>query len=141
MNKGTTTITKFARYVVVGVASNVTAYLAYLGLTAIGVPYVLAMTLVYCMALIFSFSINRQWTFQDTGAIDKRLIMRYLQCYGLGYIANAVMLVVLVTYLGVSHKIAQACLIIIIACGLFQAQRKWVFVAGQGAKSIAIQLE
>lgn len=128
MSTGTTTITKFARYVLVGVASNVSAFIAYLGLTAVGVPYVLAMTLVYCMALLFAFSANRKWTFQSSGAVDRRLIVRYLQCYGVGYIVNAVMLVVLVNHFGMNHRVAQGCLIILIACGLFQAQRKWVFV-------------
>lgn len=124
-----TTVAEFARYVIVGLASNIIAYIAYLLLKAAGVAYVLAMTLAYCFVLIFTFSANRKWTFRGATGVDKRFVVRFLQCYGLAYLVNAGMLMILVAHYGVSHQIAQGCLIILIAIGLYHAQRKWVFVS------------
>ncbi len=116
------------RYGVVGLASNGLLYLAYLGMTAWGIPPKLAMSLAYLAGVVQTFVFNRHWTFRS--AVNPRsALLRYGLAYGLGYGLNWLGLRVFVDGQGYPHQFVQGLLIFGIAMLLFLLQRRWVFAA------------
>jgi putative flippase GtrA len=119
-------LTQILRFAAVGLSSNGLLYLAYLGLTAIGVSPRSAMTLAYGAGVLQTFAFNRRWTFRHRGA-GRPALIRYAATYILGYFINLVGLIVLVGRLGFPHQIVQAGMIISLAVLTFLLQRYWVF--------------
>jgi len=120
--------TQFIRYAIVGLAINSAGYLLYLALTWSGLGHKFAMTLLYVTGTLLTFVLNRRWTFNHSGAVD-RAILRHWTAYGLGYVVNFLGLLVFVDYLGLPHEIVQGLLILAVAAMLFLLQRYWVFRA------------
>lgn len=126
-----------ARYAAVGVGSNLTLYIAYIGLTSAGVGPKLAMTLVYALGVIASFALNKAWTFRHSGRIAASL-GRYLLAYGAGYLLNLALLALFVDHLGLPHAVVQAAAILGIAALLFVLQRLWVFRSDAAATDAVV---
>lgn len=114
------------RYAVVGVMSNLLCYLAYLGLAALGMDPKLAMSVLYCVAVLQTFVVNRNWTFKHRGS-RRAVFFRYSAAYALGYVLNLSVLYILVDLHAYPHQVIQGMMILIIAAMLFLAQKYWVF--------------
>jgi len=122
---------QFARYVIVGVVSNLVLYSLYLLLTFRGMIYKLAMSLLYALGVLQTFVFNKRWSFGHDGA-HATAFRRYVIAYGAGYVLNFVLLTVLVESAGVPHQLAQGGIFVVVAVLLFLAQRLWVLEkAGQ----------
>lgn len=119
-------LTQFARYVVVGLVSNMIGYLIYLVLTRIGFEPKLAMSLMYGIGVIQTFLFNKRWSFRFSGAATPALV-RYATAYALGYVINLLALMLLVDQAGLPHQLVQGVMIVFVAVMLFLAQRYWVF--------------
>ena len=118
---------EFARFVVVGVVSNVVLFLIYLFMTQIGgLGHKVAATLAYALGALQTFVFNRSWSFRDRGATGPAL-GRYIAVYGLGYALNIFGLVMLVDCAGYAHQWVQGAMIVIVAMLLFMLQKFWVF--------------
>lgn len=117
------------RYVLVGTISNLALYLAYLGLTAMGMEPKTAMSLLFVVGVGQSFLFNKRWTFGYSGAARK-VLPRYALAYGGSYLLNLVLLALLVDGFGWSHQLVQAGAMGLNALLLFLLQRHWVFPQG-----------
>lgn len=114
------------RFVLVGVASNALLYLAYLGITGVGLGHKTAMTLVYVLGVLQTFLVNKIWTFAHLGS-NGQAFLRYLAAYGGCYLLQLTMLYLFVDQLGMYHAIVQGVAICVVACLLFMLQKYWVF--------------
>lgn len=114
------------RYVVIGLLSNAVLYLAYLGLTAVGVGHKSAMTALFGVGTLQTFVFNRRWTFDHDGHVSPSLL-RYLVAYGGCYLLNLALLYVLVDRLGLPHAPIQGLAVLCLAVLLFVLQKFWVF--------------
>ncbi len=117
---------KISRFIVVGIISNGIGYGVYLLITWLGVPYKIAMTLLYCVGVTMSYLGNKKFTFADTQAI-RMTIIKFLMAYIVGYIVQYVILYVLVDRLMIFHAYAQLVGAIVVAGYLFIALRFFVF--------------
>lgn len=117
---------QFLKYALVGFGSNVVLYILYLLITNLGIGHKSAVSVLYLIGVLQTFLFNRSWTFDYKG---RRIgtFWRYMITYATGYLVNISMLVLLVDKMGLPHQIVQAVLIIVIAAGIFGAQRLWVF--------------
>ncbi|MBM3676972.1 MAG: GtrA family protein [Actinobacteria bacterium] len=122
------TRTQFIRFAIVGAASNLVGYLAYLGLVALGVGPKLAMSVVYAGGVLQSFLFNRAWSFRHSGPLGGSFA-RYVASYALGYLANLAVLAIAVDRFGLPHAWVQLAMMGFLAVGLFLMQRLWVFRA------------
>ena len=77
--------TNLWRYAFVGFSSNGILYIAYLGLTLLGIGHITALSLLYVCGVLVTFIANRNWTFGHDGRISKSLI-RYISVYVFGYV-------------------------------------------------------
>lgn len=119
-------IRQLTRYAVIGIASNLAGYFAYLLLTLISVGPKLAMTLVYVTGASVGYFGNRQWTFAHRGEILPTLI-KYGLVHCCGYLMNFIILYIFVDRMSYPHQAVQAVAIIVVASFLFLMFKKVVF--------------
>jgi putative flippase GtrA len=122
------TVAQLLRFGLVGLATNAVGFAIYLGLTQLGTPPMLAMSLVYGAGVLQGFWANRRWTFSFQGAGGPALA-RYCAAYAIGYLVNLGGLYLLAARLGHQHAIVQAAMVFVVAVLLFVLQRYWVFRA------------
>lgn len=119
-------LTQFARYAIVGLASNAIGYGFYILLTRLGLGPKLAMSLLYGIGVLQTFVFNKRWSFRFAGAATPALI-RYATVYALGYVINFLMLMLLVDQAGLPHQWVMAGLVVFMALFFFLGQKFWVF--------------
>lgn len=112
----------------IGVINNVALYGVYILLTFLGVNVLLAMTLVFCGGVLLSWLLNGRFTFKRrlTSVSAKRMGIAYL----VAYVANALFLSVAHYVFYLPHEVIQGMIMVLLAVGLFFAQRHWVFRHG-----------
>ena len=124
------------RYAVVGLASNLILYLAYLCLTYLSVGHKTAMTLLYGVGVLQTFGFNKRWSFRHQGSITPAL-RRYMITYGAGYAVNLLVLWFFVDSLGFPHQWVQGVMVFVIAGLIFLMQKYWVFPHNQIEEEVA----
>lgn len=117
---------QFLRYAAVGLASNLVLYLAYLGLTATGLGYKTAMTMLYVTGVLITFVANRNWSFVHRGLVHTAFV-RYVIAYLLGYMLNFMLLWFAADHLQFPHQGVQAVAVVLVAISLFLMHKYWVF--------------
>ncbi|MDP1653406.1 MAG: GtrA family protein [Rhodocyclaceae bacterium] len=120
------TRTQFVRYALVGLASNLLLYLAYLVLTAGGLDPKSSMSLLYALGVAQTFLFNKRWSFRHGGMLGPAFA-RYCIAYGSGYAVNLLVLILLVDRMGYPHEIVQGVMVLSLAVMLFLLQKFWVF--------------
>jgi putative flippase GtrA len=117
---------QFLRYATVGLFSNGVIFLFYLAITAAGIEHKIAMTLLYMVGVAQTFLFNKRWSFKHRGKYGPEFI-RYCLAYGMGYVLNLIVLMIVVDRLGFPHQVIQGIMIVILAVLLFFLQKFWVF--------------
>lgn len=80
---------QLTRYGIVGITSNLTTYLFFLGFYYAGMPPVVATGVVYVMGVIISYTVNRRWTFQST-SIHAQDLPKFVAAYGIGFVVSLI---------------------------------------------------
>lgn len=114
------------RFIIVGLVSNIVLYLIYLLITALGVRYKIAMTMLYVIGTLQTFVFNARWTFKHTGH-NKASLIKYVVAYGACYLINISALIVFVDRIGLPHQVVQGVMILTITVVMFLLQKFWVF--------------
>lgn len=121
-----TILGQLVRYGSIGAAINIVGYLLYLWLTFNGLDPKTAATISFVFGVVVGFFSHRRFTFRHAGDV-RQPVVKYLLAYLTGYVANMLGLYAMVDVLGYPHEIVQASLIVLIAAGLFMAQKFWIF--------------
>ena len=116
------------RFVIVGLASNLVLYLIYLLITAFGLGYKIAMTLLYVIGTMQTFALNAHWTFKHRGN-NRSSLEKYFLAYGACYLINISALIVFVDRIGLPHRVVQGVMILIITVVMFLLQKFWIFTS------------
>ncbi len=114
------------RWIAAGILLNGILFLAYLGLTDLGLAPSGAMTTTYAIGLCAGFALHRGWSFRHRGSMGPAL-RRHLALHALGYFGNLLALRVGVDGFEAPHAIVQGVTIPALALFFFLAQRFWVF--------------
>ncbi|NCF63044.1 MAG: GtrA family protein [Gammaproteobacteria bacterium] len=117
---------QFFRFVIVGLASNLLLYLAYLLITAMGMGHKTAMSVLYLTGVCLTFAFNRNWTFGHDGRVPAAFA-GYLALYAFGYLVNLFALFMLVDRMGLDHRWVQGVMILALAVFFFLVQKFLVF--------------
>ena len=107
---------RFGRYALVGIGTNGTLYLTFLGLVWLGVAPLAASAMCYVLGVLASYVLNRSWTFASTSS-HARDSVRFLVAYGIGLLVTMISMYLLVDPLG--PAIAQFLTIGITAVAIF----------------------
>lgn len=122
------TLRQLIRYGIVGVMTNVSAYVIFLIIVWLGFPPKLAMTVLYFTCTTFSFLGMKHWAFanQERSGIYK-IIFRFFSVYILGYVLNLMLLTEFAEQFGYSYQVAQAIAIVFMVAYFFIALKLFVF--------------
>lgn len=124
------TLRQLLNFGTIGIVSNALLYCLYLIATSFGVGPKVAMTLVFVLGVLWTYTFNRRLTFQHRGAVAKSAL-RYLGAYGLAYALNLAALALLVDVMGLPHPAVMLSLTAATAALLFVSQKYWVFSANR----------
>lgn len=115
----------FIRYGVVGVGQNALSYGCLLLLLTLGWPAWTATALIYPVAVLVSFIINRAWSFGERQRSRGELV-RYIAVYVMIY-PLAVAAVWAMEHAGLPGWLASAIAMVAAAVGAFVLMNYWVF--------------
>ena len=116
----------------VGATVNGLGLIVYLFLTRSGMGPKLVATICFLGGVAVGFILNRNWTFRDPTYM-RYTLPRYTVAYAVAYAVDIAGLYVFVDRMGYGHEIVQIALVMVIACGLFLAQKYWIFYDTSGA--------
>lgn len=117
---------RLLRYGLVGLASNLAGYLAYLAITWLGGTPKTTMTALYAVGAATGYLGHRGWTFGGDDPV-RRSLPRYLLAHVGGYALNLSLLHVFHDRLGYPHQAVQAVAIVVVAGALFVVLGRFVF--------------
>jgi putative flippase GtrA len=123
------TLRQFGRFAVVGLLNTGLSLVTYIGLLAVGTPYLVASALGFCAGAVTSYVVNRAWTFR-AGTRHAIGLPRYLTVALCGLGTNVALLWLLVDGAELAKVDGQLLVIPFVAVLTFTANRRWTFVDG-----------
>ena len=115
------------RFVVVGGASYVFNIALYtLGL-AVGLHYLPAATVAFCIGFVFNFLLNRRWTFDAVSGSASGQLVRFSCVAAVIVVLDLLLLRLAVGEFGAPKIAAQAVIILLLAPFSFLGNRLWAF--------------
>jgi len=122
------------RFIVNGVASNVTLYGLYVLLIFLELDYRVAATTTYALGIVWNYIVNRLWSWKSSAPIAGSFI-RYILLYVTMYFVHIGLVVVLVELVGISEYLSPLLATSILIVPQFLILNRHVFApkAGPGA--------
>lgn len=120
---------RFLRYGAVGIVTNTSLYVIYLGLLYLGLSPQLAVGLCYGLGVAMSYVLNRSWTFKSAGKHSSDL-PKFLLAYGIGLVFTIWAITVLTRFMPAAW--AQLPNILLTALVIYSALRLLRFGQPQG---------
>jgi putative flippase GtrA len=114
------------KYLAVGTLTNVTGYALYILMTAFGLPAMTAMSMVYTLACLLGFALNRSWTFRNKTR-NQSVFARYVSMQIVGYFTNVTLLMIFYHGFGLPHQSVQLFALVIVAAELYLLSKYFVF--------------
>ncbi len=123
------TIRQVAKFLIVGGTSYVLNLTLYSLALLLGLNYLLAATVAFCLGFTFNFLTNRSWTFAaGTGAVGGQF-MRFCVVAAVILALDLLLLRLAVGEFGIPSVLAQAIVILLLAPLSFAGNRLWAFGA------------
>lgn len=97
---------ELARFVVVGVGSNLLNFLFYFLTHALGAPLVVASVTGYLIGLLNSFWYGKSWVFGDRDRINGKAIFRFVVVYAIGGIGMSAIIEILDRTQGLDYRVS-----------------------------------
>jgi putative flippase GtrA len=116
----------FLNFLVVGMITTIGGYAFYAVLIVSGVNYAVALTLEYLAGTAYGFLMNKRWTFKVQGESGQQA-WRYFALYGLIFLLNMTLLMLLVERWALGPYLAQILLLGFLTLLSFVVQKRWIF--------------
>ncbi len=117
---------QFIRFNLVGVLNTLLTYGIYSGLVYLGVHHLAAVVIEYAFGIVFSYLLNKRFTFAVRGG-GSRMFGRMLLAYIPTLLLNALLLWLLVDRLHWNKYVGQAVALGLVSVLSFIAQKVFVF--------------
>ena len=119
------------KFGIVGASNIFVDVLVYWLLTRSGhLYYILAATISFLVANIWSYFWNRRWTFRDSSPAVIRQYLKFLAANIIAILLNLGVLFVLVDFFGLNDIISKIIASIVVGLINFAINKKWAFGAG-----------
>ncbi len=118
---------QFIRFNIVGVLNTALTYGIYSGLVYIGFHHLVAVVIEYAFGIVFSYLLNKRFTFAVRGPAGSRMFGRMLLAYVPMLLLNALLLWLLIDRLHWNKYAGQAVALGFVSVLSFAAQRVFVF--------------
>ena len=118
---------EFISFNIVGIINTIIIYGIYSLFIFLEFDYRIALFLEYCFGIVFSFLVNRKFTFKHTGRISLRMVVSMIGSYVIVFVLNMALLIVFVEKLFIGKYLAQLFALAISVAVSFFAQKYIVF--------------
>ena len=99
-------VAQLQRFLITGGISTVISYSIFLfSIHLLGLHYILANILAFCISVIFSYNFNKRWSFQAAKQ-QRSHLKRYLTLYLITLLVGSLILKFTVDFLGIAPEIA-----------------------------------
>jgi putative flippase GtrA len=115
------------RYLLVGLSNTAIGFgVIWLTLTGFGFGNIAANVTGYAVAFVWSFALNRTWTFRHQGAMGKGFV-RYASVCAMAYMANLLIVAWLGARLGKPSLLVQLCGVVVYTVLAYLGSRRFAF--------------
>jgi len=119
---------RFIKYAVTGGTAIAIDFMIYYLLTRFGhLPYLLSRAISFGVALVWNFTLNRNWTFQAQAGRVSRQAPRFLVVMGATLLVNLVLMRIGVSYLHLPDLLVFLVVTVLSAIGNFSAHLFWSY--------------
>ena len=122
---------QFIKFGIVGLSNTLISYGVYVGLTYVGVPYVLASVIGFVVSVLNSFFWNNRYVFKKNDGEQRNLwwtlAKTFLAYAGTGLISSNILLVLFVEKMGISKYLAPILSLVITIPLNFVINKFWSF--------------
>lgn len=118
---------QFFKFNFIGIINTVVSYALYAVLVMLGINYILALVADYIAGAIFSFVLNKKYTFKIQKETDKAMLKRALHWVVAIFLINLSLLYALVELSNLDELIAQLIVLVVITAASFLLQKLHVF--------------
>lgn len=115
------------RFGLVGLANTIVGLVVIAALLQVGVGDYLANAVSYAVGLCLSFLLNRSWTFEVRGQIDRGEVQRFLAVFALSFTANLATLTFMRRLGFAENMIGQGAAMAAYSICFFLLSRRFVF--------------
>ena len=130
------TVRQAAKFLVVGGTSYVLNLGLYSLALLLGLHYLMAATIAFCLGFAFNFLTNRSWTFEAGAGAVRGQFLRFCVVAAVILGLDLLLLRLAVGELGVPSVLAQAIVILLLAPLSFAGNRLWAFSARAPAPTL-----
>lgn len=107
---------RLTKYGVVGIITNVIAYIAFVVFVKFSMAPVLASGVVYLLGMVVNYNLNRRWTFKSTNS-HRHDMPRFVLAYGIGLVMTVLTMSILQHI--ISPYLAQIVAVVVAAISIF----------------------
>lgn len=107
------------RFIINGIASNVTLYGLFALLIYVDFDYRVAVTIVYVLGILWNYTVNRLWSWQSEAKVASSFL-KYVILYVLTYFVHLALVVVMVEWIGISTYLAP-----LLSMGILLLPQMW----------------
>lgn len=118
---------EFIKFNIVGITNAVVTYIVYATLVSIGFHYMIALTIDYIVGLLWSFTLNKRFTFRIDRPSTPGMFLRMVGVYVVIFTCNSVLLIGLMEIAKLNPYIAQLLALFVIVIAAFLGQKYIVF--------------
>ena len=114
-SEGRALVAELFRFHLVGAGTVIIGTLVFLGLVALGVPYTLALVADYAVGILFSYYMNRTFTFRAEVRSDLKPLSYTVVGYVVSFLLNLALLAIAVELLALNVAFAQVVIMLALA--------------------------
>lgn len=121
-------VKQFVKFGMVGAMNTILDYGLYtFFVTLIHINYLVANALSFCVALINSFYLNRNWTFRQGGSNWRREAIKYFVVYISGLLIGEALLYIFVDRFHIHELLGKAMIVAVVLFWNYLGIRFWAF--------------
>lgn len=118
---------RFSRFLLAGAAATATTYLTLIvGVELLRLPAVPASAAGYALGILVNYAINYRFTFESSKK-HSAVFPKFLFVMLVGMVANATMMAVGISVIGLHYLVAQLVAIAVVLSWSYTANRLWTF--------------
>jgi putative flippase GtrA len=120
-------LNEYVLFNIIGAINTLLGLVIYFSLIYTGVNYIAALIVDYIFGIVFSFILNKTYTFRMYTKVTRVMLFKMLSVYGLVFCLNLILLTIMVEFYLINIYLSQ-----IISCGIlsaftFYSQKYFVF--------------
>lgn len=118
---------QFTKFGIIGLSNTLLSLAIYYALVYLGVHYIAAYTVGFCLSVLNAYYWNSRYVFQSSTQIRGVSFLKSFLTYGSTFVIGTVFLFIMVNFLHISDRLAPVINLVFTVPANFIIHRFWVF--------------